>query len=305
MTTGTDHVAQAGGSARAYALLIFTTLCWGANAVLGKLAVGEISPMALVTARWLGASLLLVLFAHNHLRRDWPVLRPQLVFVAAMGVLGFTSFNALFYVAAHYTTAVNIGIIQGSMPVFVLLGAFVAYRTRVGALQLTGVVLTMLGVAIVASGGELVRLTTLAVNLGDVLMLGACTLYAGYTVGLRRRPQVSPLSLLAVLAAAAFLTSLPLTLTEVALGRFQWPTPTAWFIVALVTLFPSFLAQLFFIQGVTLIGPGRAGVFVNLVPVFASILAVVFLSEPFELYHGIALALVLGGIALSEHGKAS
>jgi drug/metabolite transporter (DMT)-like permease len=135
-------------------------------------------------------------------------------------------------------------------------------------------------------------------------MLVACTLYAGYTVGLRRRPQVSPLSLLAVLAGAAFVTSLPLTLAEVALDRFQWPTPTGWVIVALITLFPSYLAQLFFIHGVALIGPGRAGVFVNLVPVFASILAVVFLSEPFELYHGIALALVLGGIGLSERGKA-
>ncbi len=71
-----------------------------------------------------------------------------------------------------------------------------------------------------------------------------------------------------------------------------------------MTLLPSFLAQLFFIQGVALIGPGRAGIFINLVPVFASILAVAFLKEPFEAFHGLALALVLGGILLSERGKA-
>jgi len=295
----------AGASGRAYLLLTFTTLCWGANAVFGKLAVGEISPMALVTARWLGASLLLALFAHNHLRRDWRVLRPHLLFVSAMGVLGFTAFNALFYVAAHYTTAVNIGIIQGSMPVFVLIGAFAAYRTRVTMLQAAGVILTMFGVVIVGSGGDLMRLAALAVNPGDVLMVAACALYAGYTVGLRKRPQVSSLSLLAVLAGAAFATSLPLTLAEAALGQFQWPTATGWIIVALVTLFPSFLAQLFFIQGVTLIGPGRAGIFVNLVPVFASVLAVAFLREPFEAFHALALGLVLGGIWLSERGKAA
>ena len=99
------------------------------------------------------------------------------------------------------------------------------------------------------------------------------------------------------------MTSLPLALGEAALGRFQWPTPAGWLILALVTLFPSFLAQIFFIQGVSLIGPGRAGVFVNLVPVFASILALLILHEPFEPFHAVALGLVLGGIWLSERGK--
>jgi drug/metabolite transporter (DMT)-like permease len=303
MTAGIDQASQPGSNGRAYLLLTFTTLCWGANAVFGRMAVGEISPMALVTARWLGVSLLLALFAHRHLRRDWPALRPHLFLVTSLGVLGFTAFNALFYVAAHYTTAVNIGIIQGSTPMFILMGAFLAYRTRITRLQAAGVVLTMIGVAIVGSGGSFARLAALAVNFGDVLMVGACLLYAGYTVGLRKRPPASALGLFAVMAFAAFMASLPLVFTEMSLGLFQWPTMTGWIIVALVTLFPSFLAQIFFIQGVTLIGPGRAGVFVNLVPVFASIMAVVFLNEPFEAFHAIALSLVLGGIWLSERGK--
>jgi drug/metabolite transporter (DMT)-like permease len=105
------------------------------------------------------------------------------------------------------------------------------------------------------------------------------------------------------MAAIAFATSLPLALAEAALGTFQWPTPFGWLVLALVTLFPSFLAQISFIQGVSLIGPSRAGVFVNLVPVFASILALLVLEEPFEPFHAMALGLVLGGIWLSERGK--
>ena len=300
MTTGAPH---AGASGRAYLLLTLTALCWGANAVFGRLAVGEISPMALVTLRWLGALGLLLVFAHAQVRRDWPALRERLLFVAAMGAIGFTAFNGLFYVAAHGTTAVNIGIIPGTIPVFVLIGAFAAFRTRVTGLQAAGVLVTMVGVAIVASGGELARLAALALNFGDVLMIAACVLYAGYTLGLSRRPLVSPLSLFTGMAAAAFVSSLPLVLAEAALGRFQWPTPAGWIIVGLVTLFPSFLAQITFIQGVTLIGPSRAGVFVNLVPVFASILALLILQEPFRPFHAVALALVLGGIWLSERGK--
>ncbi|MDH5555904.1 MAG: DMT family transporter, partial [Alphaproteobacteria bacterium] len=101
MTVRINQAAPAGGNGRAYLLLVFTALCWGGNAVFGRMAVGEISPMALVTARWLGVSVLLLLFAHRHLRRDWPVLRPHLLAVSILGILGFTAFNALFYVAAH------------------------------------------------------------------------------------------------------------------------------------------------------------------------------------------------------------
>jgi drug/metabolite transporter (DMT)-like permease len=134
-------------------------------------------------------------------------------------------------------------------------------------------------------------------------MVVACLLYAGYTVALQRRPAVAALSLFTVLAAAALLASLPLVAMEAASGQLQWPTLTGWTIAVLAVLFPSFLAQMFFLRGVELIGPGRAGVFINLVPVFASILAVAILGESFAAFQAIALGLVLGGIWLSEWGK--
>lgn len=301
MTTATESTRQ--NAWWAYLLLVITALCWGGNAVFGRMAVGEVSPMALVTLRWLGVVLLVFTFARRYIIRDWPVLRLHLPFVCAMGALGFTVFNGLFYVAAHSTTAVNIGIIQGSIPVFVLIGVFVVYRTPVTKLQVAGVLITMVGVVLVASGGDVGRVASLAINHGDLLMVIACTLYAGYAVGLLRRPVVSSLGLFAAIATAAFVASIPLVIAESALGQLQWPTMTGWAIVAMVTLFPSFVAQICFIRGVELIGPGRAGAFVNLVPVFASLLAVTFLHEPFKTFHAVALILVLGGIWLSERGK--
>ena len=101
---------------RAYLLLSLTALCWAANTIFGQLAVGEVSPMALVVLRWLGVLILLLVFARGHIRRHWPVLRRHLVFVSAMGMLGFAGFNGLFYTAAHSTTAVNMGILQGVYP---------------------------------------------------------------------------------------------------------------------------------------------------------------------------------------------
>ena len=127
-------------------------------------------------------------------------------------------------------------------------------------------------------------------------------LYAGYTIGLRQRPNVSGLSMLAAMAVAAFVTSVPLMIWEIASGGFVWPTPRGLLALAYVALGPAFAAQMAFMRGVELIGPGRAGVFVNLVPVFGAIMAVALLGEPFAAYHVVALALVIGGIAVAQKG---
>jgi drug/metabolite transporter (DMT)-like permease len=128
-------------------------------------------------------------------------------------------------------------------------------------------------------------------------------IYAVYSLGLSRSPKASSLSMFSIMAFIAWLVSLPLVIGETWQLGWQPPTTRGWIIVALITLLPSLLAQLFFIFGVKLIGPARAGTFYNLVPVFAAIFAVVILQEVFELYHGLSLLLVLGGIWLSELGK--
>lgn len=305
MTTAPAGTSPRGLFGNAYLLLVLTTLVWGGNAVAGRLAVGEISPMAMTAFRWLGVVMLLAIFARRQVRRDWPKLRPRLAYLAVLGSVGFTGFNALFYVAAHFTGAINIGIIQGSIPVFVLLGAYAVFRTPVTGVQGLGVATTMLGVALIAIQGDPARLTALSFNEGDLLMVAACILYAGYTVALRHRPAVSGLSMFAVMATAAALSSLPLVLVELLTGAFLWPTPTGWALLLFVAIFPSFLSQLFFLRAVELVGPGRAGVFVNLVPVFAAALGVLILGERFALYHALALAFVLGGIWLAERRRAT
>ena len=281
-------------------LLTLTALMWAGHAIVGRLAIGQISPMTLTCARWGLALAPIALAARHTLRRDLEILRPRWTYVAAMGTLGFTAFNALFYVAAHRTGALNLSIIQGIVPAIVLIGARFFYGVRVGALPALGTLATMLGVIAIAAQGEWARLASLAFNSGDLMILFACLLYAGYTVGLRRRPKVSGLGLLAALAFAAFLSSIPLLLIEIHTGGFIWPTATGYLSLAYAAFLPSFLSQLFFMRGVELIGPGRAGVFVNLVPLFGALMAVGLLGEPFATYHIAALGLVVGGIALAQ-----
>lgn len=288
---------------QAYLLLALTMLMWGGNAVASRLAVGEISPMALTCLRWSVVIVIAVVIARRELVREWPLLREKLPMIIGMGALGFTGFNALFYVGAHYTTAVNLTIIQGAMPIIVLIGALLVYGTRITSLQVAGTIVTLTGVALVATRGELATLLQFAFNPGDLLMLTACVLYAGYTLGLRNRPQVSGLAFFAILAIVAFITAVPLLGIEIAMGQVQWPTLNGWLIILYVSLFPSLIAQLCFMRAVELIGPGRSGLFINLVPIFGAGLAVMILAEPFRLYHAAALTFVLGGIALAERKR--
>jgi drug/metabolite transporter (DMT)-like permease len=285
---------------QAFLLLALTMLMWGGNAVAGKLAVGQMSPMVIVCLRWVFVCLVLGVTARRQLRADWPVLRGHLTMVIFSGMFGFTVFNALFYEAAHYTTAVNMTILQGAIPVLVLIGAALAYRTTITLVQWIGVFMTLGGVAAVASQGHLETLTSLQFNIGDLWLLIACLFYAAYTVALRRRPKVSGTGFFAAMAVVACLTSLPLLASEIAQGTVQWPTPKGWAILLFVGIGPSLLAQIFFMRAVELIGPGRAALFANLVPVFGAGLAVMLLDEQFHLYHAVSLVLVLGGIFVAE-----
>ncbi len=286
--------------AQPYVLLCLTMLMWGGNAVAGRLAVGEVSPMVITFGRWFIACTALMLIAGGEIRAEFSKLKPYVKRIALMGLLGFTGFNALFYEAAHYTSAVNLTILQGAIPVFVLVGALALYRTPVTPVQIVGMLVTTAGVLVLASGGSLATLLGLSFNIGDVWMLIACVLYAGYTVALRQRPPVSGLTLFAAMAVVAIVSAMPLVAIEAARGELQLPTLKGLLIIAYVGLFPSLFSQLFFMRGVELIGPGRAGLFVNLVPVFGSFLAVVILREPFGLHSAVALALVLSGIWIAE-----
>ncbi|HZH53952.1 MAG TPA: DMT family transporter [Microvirga sp.] len=288
---------------QAYLLLCLTALFWGGNAIAGRLAVGEVSPMVLTAMRWVIVVAVMLPLTGRQLAAEWPLLREKWFSTVLMGVFGFTAFNGLFYVAAHHTSAVNLTIFQGSIPVLVLIGMVLFFGVRVVPLQVLGMIVTLVGVVIVSVKGSFEVLRSLALNIGDVWTLIACVFYAGYTLALRRRPAVSGLVFFTALASVAFLSSLPLLAYEIATGTVLWPTFEGWIILLYVGLLPSLVAQVFFIRGVELIGPARAGLFVNLVPVFGALLAVVLLGEPFAFYHALGLALVLGGIWLAERRR--
>ncbi|MEI5678810.1 MULTISPECIES: DMT family transporter [unclassified Mesorhizobium] len=286
----------------AYLLLVLTALFWGANAVAGKLAVGHVSPMLLTTMRWGLAMAILLFIGWSRLRNDWPVVRGHLWLLVALGGLGFTVFNMALYTALIHTTAINASIEQAGTPMVIFAANFLLFRLRVTWAQIVGFLLSMAGVILTATHGRPLGLLGLEVNIGDALMLVAVLVYAIYTVMLRFKPAIHWQSLMIMLTGAAFVTSIPATAAEFWTGSMIVPDARGWGIVLFTVLFPSVLAQAFYIRGVELIGANRAGLFFNLVPIFGMLLSIVLLGEDFHLYHAVAMVLVLGGIWLAEYG---
>ena len=232
---------------------------------------------------------------------EWPIIRPRLKWLLIMGGCGLSLFNAFFYIAAHSTTAVNLGIIQSTMPGMILLGSFMFFGDRINGLQFSGLLLTLLGVGVIVTQGSFEQLMQLTFNHGDLLMIFACSFYAMYTVGLKSRPKISGMVMLAYFSVAAFLMTIPLMIFESLIYGTVMPGVKGIAIVFYIAIIPSFLSQIFFMRGVDLIGPGSAGLYANLVPIFSAIMAVLLLSEEFALFHLAAMLLVFGGIGLFEY----
>lgn len=289
--------------AKSYLYLVIATLCWGGNAVAGKLAVGHISPMVLTFCRWTFAMMIVLSIALPQLRRDWPVVRRNLPLLFAYGAVGYTLFNALLYTALHYTTTINVAIAQAGIPMLIFVLNFVAFSTRVSATQMFGFSLTLIGVVVTAAHGDFTALLHVGLNFGDALMLGAVLAYAIYAVSLRWKPAIDWKSLMAIPAFAALATSIPLVLWEMETGDALWPDGQGWMISLYTGVFASLVAQILFILGVEGIGANRAGLFINLVPVFGTLLSIAIIGEDLQLYHIAALMLTLGGIAIAEVGR--
>ena len=281
-----------------YLLLAIAPLCWASNAVLARGVVHLIPPVSLAFWRWTIAALLLWPFAHQHAKRDWPLLTRHwktMLFLSLAGIMGFPT---LLYLAVNTTTAINTALIQTTMPAVIIVITWIGFKEKVTRLQGLGVGLCMLGGCLVVLRGKFSTFFDLSFVEGDLLMLVAVLLYALYSVFLRRRPPLHPLSFLIFTFATGAMGLLPFYLWElICRGAFALNISTALSILY-IALFPSIVAFFCWNRGVASIGANRAGLFVNLVPVFASILAIIWLGESLRAFHIVGMLLIFTGMIL-------
>ncbi len=282
-----------------YLLLALTSLFWAGNTIVGRAAVGLVPPATLTFVRWALGFLVLLPFALPHLRRDWPAIRASLAMIAVFALTGSAGYNVIAYLALHYTQAINSLLLQSVAPLFVALWSFALYRERLTRVQAAGIATSMTGALVIICRGDLGVLTRFAFNIGDIMILVALVFYALYTALVRVRPAMHPLSFLAATIGMSAVLMVPAVAFEIATGHV--PVLAAGTLAAFgyVAIFPSVLAYFCLNRGVELIGANRAAPFIHLMPVFGSILAIVFLGERPQPFHAVGYALVLTGVVLA------
>jgi len=284
---------------RPYLLLTLAVLFWAGNFILGRAFHQDIPPVSLAFWRWLGASVLVTGPALPYLRRDRQALARSWIAVLLLAVLGIASFNTLAYSGLQYTQAINAFLIQSLMPVMIVVLSFLIFRERVTLLQCVGIVVSLSGAVMIIARGDAEILVSLSINRGDFLVMAAIACYAGYSVLLRKRPPVHPLAFICTIFWVGTLVLLPLYLWEVLTVAVMQVKLSSLLVIAYVIVFPSIVSYLCFNRGVELVGANRAGLFIHLMPVFGSLMAVLFLDETFKWYHGVGVILIGTGIYLA------
>ena len=284
---------------RPYLLLTLAVLFWSGNFILGRAFHSVIPPVALAFWRWLGAALLVTWPSLPYLRRDWRVFVSHWRVILILSILGIACFNTLVYTGLQYTGAINAFLIQSLMPVIIVLMSFIIFGERVNLLQGFGILVSLSGAVLIITRGQPKVLQSLSFNHGDLLVIAAVVCYAGYSVLLGRRPRAHPLALLAVIFWLGTLILLPLYLWETLTVATLHISPANLLVIAYVMVFPSIVSYLCFNRGVELVGANRAGLFIHLMPVFGSLMAVIFLGEVFYWFHGLGILLIGAGIYLA------
>ena len=283
-----------------YLLLILTTLFWSGNFVLSRGMHAEIPPLALSFFRWATALLLLLIIGAKPLYRQRAQLLQHKKFIFVQALAGVAGFNSLVYMAMQYTTAINAVLVNSCIPVIIVLFSWQMFREKISLRQWIGVSISFSGVLFIITGGNLAMLLELQLNHGDLLVLGAAVLWAFYSANLKRYPQgLHPLAYQTAIVIVGLVLLLPLYLAEK-----SWTPPLSFNMPVILTIlyvavFASVLAFIFWNKAIGILGANIAGPFIHLMPVFSTILAVIFLDEKLSLTHIRAITLIFIGILLT------
>ncbi|MFQ5972273.1 MAG: DMT family transporter [Alphaproteobacteria bacterium] len=283
-----------------YLLLALAVLFWSGNWVLGRALHTDISPVSLNFWRWVTASAALLPFTVASLITHRDVIARRWKMLVLLSATGIAGFHSLLYYALNFTAAVNALLMFATTPVVIVIVTWILLRETVTGSQSVGIAVSLVGVVVLVARGSLEVLTALEFNYGDLWMFVAIPLWAVYSALLRWRPvQLPPLDVVASLSVVGVVLLLPFYLLEYAVvGPFEITLGNVASILY-IGLFASVLAYVFWNRGVVAVGSNKAGLFIHLMPVFGTTLAVIFLGEAVRGYHFAGVALIFFGLYLT------
>ncbi len=280
---------------RVYLFLTLAILFWSGNFVVGSRIVEQISPISLTGMRWAFACLFLVPLAWLLERVSWRTALQEWRLHLLQSVLGLVGYTLLLYVAFGFTGPISAAVISAINPAAIALGAALVFGERMRGSRILGLVISFVGVLVVITGGQFVAIIETGFNTGDLLILGSVLVWSAYSL-VGRRVKTPPVTATAVQAVFAVIIMAPI----VAVAGLQLPADTGgWLGLGYIVIFASVASYALWNTGVSKIGPARAGIFLNLLPVFAVLIAVA-IGDVLTPAHLIGGVLVLAGVLITN-----
>ena len=289
----------------AYIFLILAILFWSGNFIVGKAAsLFEIPPFTLNFYRWTFAWLILAPFTLKEIFKKKSYILNNIKLILILGITSITVFNSIVYYSLNFTQVISGVLMISTIPVMIIFFCWVFKIEKTNFYQLLGVLFSLMGVVVIVTNADADKLLNLNFNKGDLWMVVAMLSWAMYSALLRKKKfKLSQISLLQTIISAGLILLLPAYLIEMALGyRVNIHLP---FILTLtyVVLFPGLASFFFWIKGISIIGSNRSGIFLHLMPIFSTIMAMLIFKEKFMTFHLIGAILIITGIILSSKGR--
>lgn len=283
-------------------LAILAVFIWSGNFVIARDMKEHIPPVSLAFFRWLTASIVITPFAIKSFRKEWKAVKRSWRYLLLVSLTGIAIFNTLVYIGGQFTTAINLALIgTTSAPVIAIFLAYIFLKETIGWKKIAGLLLCIAGVVLILCKGDFQKLFSLHFDKGDLWVLVAAFFFAAYTVLVKKRPKdISPVNFLFVIFSWGTLLLVPVYLWETNhSAAIIWDQRN---IISILYLGIGASAICFMIWNIAIhkIGASRTALFGNLIPVFTSVEAVLYLHETFTAYHVISMVLVFAGLLLAN-----
>jgi len=286
----------------AYILLVLTTLFWSGNFIVGKAASSyEIPPFSLNFYRWLFAGLILLPFTLNEILKKKKYILDNIGFFIILGITSITIFNSTVYYSLYYMQVISGVLMISTIPVWIMFISSILGIEKTNKFQIFGVILSLLGVLFIITKSDLELIKNLAFNRGDLIMASGMFAWALYSALLKKKKyEISQITLLEVVIITGLIFLIPIYILEMIFGNQIVLGKPFILTLSYVVIFPGLASFFFWIKGISIIGANRAGVFLHLMPVFGSIMAIILFNEKFMFYHLLGAIFIIAGITLSN-----
>jgi drug/metabolite transporter (DMT)-like permease len=287
---------------RAYIMLILATLFWAGNFTVGKFAYTEnIPPYSLAFLRWALVWVILIPFTFREILKKKNEIKDNLSLFFILGLTSVGIFSSFTYNALNHTQVINASLFNTAIPVSIILVCFLLKIEKTNIFQISGLIVSVLGILAIITRLDLNILLTLSFNKGDIYMLVAIISWGIYSALLKRKTfSISLLSLIQVICTFGLIVLLPAFLFELTQEKIIEVNSNFFYILFFIAIFPSIGSYYCWAGAVSIIGANRAGIFLSLIPLFSTIFAIIFFNEKFLFFHFIGSILIILGLFLSN-----